>query len=86
MSPSNHLARVFLCNSMRMQVRSEACVTEIAFACGFNDSNYFSSRFHKALGFTPAHPPGRFRKRRARWRHAPCKDGHVGSSLVAFLS
>jgi AraC family L-rhamnose operon regulatory protein RhaS len=28
-------------------------VTEIAFACGFNDSNYFTSRFHREIGMTP---------------------------------
>lgn len=29
-------------------------ILEIAFLCGFNDSNYFSARFHKAYGITPS--------------------------------
>ena len=28
-------------------------ITDVAFACGFNDSNYFSSVFKKAKGITP---------------------------------
>lgn len=28
-------------------------VSEIAFACGFNDSNYFSTKFRKIYGMTP---------------------------------
>ena len=28
-------------------------VTEVAYACGFNDSNYFSFKFKKAYGMTP---------------------------------
>lgn len=28
-------------------------VTEVAYACGFNDSNYFSYKFKKAYGMTP---------------------------------
>lgn len=62
MAPASYLGRVRLCNAMRMLSGSAASVTEIAFACGFNDSNYFSSRFHKALGITP----GQYRKRMRR--------------------
>lgn len=29
-------------------------ISEIAFACGFNDSNYFSDKFRKAYGVTPS--------------------------------
>lgn len=29
-------------------------VTEVAYACGFNDSNYFSYKFRKAYGMTPS--------------------------------
>jgi AraC-like DNA-binding protein len=31
----------------------DVTVTQVAFACGFNDSNYFSSVFKKAKGITP---------------------------------
>ncbi len=29
-------------------------ITEVAYACGFNDSNYFSYKFKKAFGVTPS--------------------------------
>ncbi len=31
----------------------EISLSEVAFACGFNDSNYFSYRFKKAYGVSP---------------------------------
>lgn len=47
-------------NSLRLQraefmLRNEdgKSVSEVAFACGFNDSNYFSYRFKKAYGVSP---------------------------------
>ena len=30
-------------------------VSDVAFACGFNDSNYFSTRFKKVYGVSPSH-------------------------------
>ncbi len=53
LAPAAYLGRVRLCNAMRMLARSEQSVTDIAFACGFNDSNYFSSRFHREFGCSP---------------------------------
>lgn len=53
MSPNNYLTRIRLCHAMRLLRESEKTITEIAFACGFNDSNYFSSRFHRETGMTP---------------------------------
>ena len=47
-------------NNLRLQraefmLRNEdgKSVSEVAFACGFNDSNYFSYRFKKAYGVSP---------------------------------
>ena len=47
-------------NSLRLRqaefmLRNEdgKSVSEVAFACGFNDSNYFSYRFKKAYGVSP---------------------------------
>jgi len=40
-------------SAMRMLKETDKTVTEIAFACGFNDSNYFTSRFHREIGMTP---------------------------------
>ncbi len=52
--PAGYLIRSRLCAAMRLLASSQRSVTDIAFACGFNDSNYFSTRFHKALGLSPA--------------------------------
>lgn len=47
-------------NMMRLQradfmLRHEEgrSISEVAYACGFNDSNYFSSRFKRAFGYAP---------------------------------
>lgn len=53
LSPNNYLGRVRLCHAMRLLANTKDSVTDIAFACGFNDSNYFSSRFHQEIGLTP---------------------------------
>ena len=53
MPPNSYLLRVRLCRAMRMLKETALTVTEIAFACGFNDSNYFTSRFHREMGTTP---------------------------------
>ncbi|MGC3964541.1 MAG: helix-turn-helix domain-containing protein [Rhodocyclaceae bacterium] len=53
LAPAGYLGRVRLCSAMRMLARGEQSVTDIAFACGFNDSNYFSSRFHREFGCSP---------------------------------
>lgn len=53
MSPNAYLLRLRLCRAMRMLKETDKTVTEIAFACGFNDSNYFTSRFHREIGMTP---------------------------------
>lgn len=36
-----------------LRERPELSVTEIAFLCGFNDSNYFSDKFKKHFGVSP---------------------------------
>ena len=62
MSPNNYLLRLRLCRAMNMLRDTGMPVTEIAYACGFNDSNYFTSRFHREVGTSPlkyrrgAHP------------------------------
>lgn len=53
MSPNNYLIRIRLCHAMRLLRETDQTVTDIAFACGFNDSNYFTSRFHREVGTTP---------------------------------
>lgn len=53
MPPNNYLNRIRLCHAMRLLRETDKTVTEIAFACGFNDSNYFTARFHREVGTTP---------------------------------
>ena len=36
-----------------LREREDMSVTEIAFSCGFNDSNYFSDRFKREFGISP---------------------------------
>lgn len=63
LSPNNFLGRMRLCHAMRQLTNGKDSVTDIAFACGFNDSNYFSSRFHQEIGVTPM----QFRKQKAAY-------------------
>ena len=53
LAPNQYLARIRLCHASYLLSHSSAAVTDIAFSCGFNDSNYFSSRFHKAFDMSP---------------------------------
>ena len=39
--------------AQRLLLNTSASVCEIAFSCGFNDSNYFSNSFKKITGITP---------------------------------
>jgi AraC-like DNA-binding protein len=52
-SPHNYLVRLRLGHAMRALRASTDSVTDIAFASGFNDSNYFSYTFRKMTGLTP---------------------------------
>jgi len=52
-SPHNYLVRLRLGIAMRALRTSEDSVTDIAFASGFNDSNYFSYSFRKLTGLAP---------------------------------
>lgn len=52
-SPHNYLVRLRLGIAMRALRTSDDSVTDIAFASGFNDSNYFSYSFRKLTGLAP---------------------------------
>ena len=51
-SPHNYLVRLRLGHAMRL-LRLRGNITEVAFASGFNDSNYFSYTFRKLTGVSP---------------------------------
>ena len=52
-SPMMYLLNVRLVCACDMLRSSDKSITEIAFDCGFTDSNYFSMKFHRHLGMTP---------------------------------
>ncbi len=54
MAPMEYLKKVRLQKAATMLLTTNANVTEVAFACGFNDSNYFSSLYHKEFGMSPS--------------------------------
>ncbi|MBE6635009.1 MAG: helix-turn-helix domain-containing protein [Ruminococcaceae bacterium] len=50
---SEYITLVRIKNAERMLDSTECSVTDIAFACGFNDSSYFTSTFKRIMGKTP---------------------------------
>jgi AraC family L-rhamnose operon transcriptional activator RhaR len=52
-TPHNYLVRLRLGHAMRALRAGDACVTDVAFDSGFNDSNYFSFAFKKLTGLSP---------------------------------
>ena len=52
-SPVDHVIRVRVSRACQLLQRPETRITEVAFQCGFNDSNYFSRQFRKVTGLTP---------------------------------
>jgi AraC-like DNA-binding protein/quercetin dioxygenase-like cupin family protein len=53
-APMEYLKKVRLQKAAAMLLTTNANVTEVAFACGFNDSNYFSTLYHKEFGISPS--------------------------------
>ncbi len=51
--PLDHVIRVRIGRARELLRRRGARVTETAFACGFNDGNYFSRQFRKVTGMGP---------------------------------
>lgn len=60
-SPMAHLKRVRLQKSCDMLSGTDQTVTEIALACGFQTSSYFTYVFRNELGETPVGYPSRLR-------------------------
>ncbi|MBQ6470411.1 MAG: helix-turn-helix domain-containing protein [Victivallales bacterium] len=51
--PMRYLLNVRLANACRLLRGGDRSVTDIGFACGFRDSNYFSVCFHRQFGCSP---------------------------------
>lgn len=54
-SPMDYVLRARVRKAVRLMEDhgSHRSVTEVAFACGFNDSNYFSRQFRRITGQSP---------------------------------
>ena len=60
-TPSDQLCRIRLAHAARLlREQAQLSITEVAFAVGFNSSQYFATRFRKQFGTTP----GAFRDKR----------------------
>jgi AraC-like DNA-binding protein/mannose-6-phosphate isomerase-like protein (cupin superfamily) len=70
-TPHAYLVQLRLSAAMRALRTTEDSVTDIAFACGFHDSNYFSSCFSKMTGCSPS-----------EYRRAARRAAEDGGSLI----
>ena len=52
--PMHYLQRLRLEHATRLLSLTDKSVSEVAFASGFNDSNYFSDKFKKTYGISPS--------------------------------
>jgi len=50
---NEYLSIIRLRNAENLLKKSSSSISEIAFSCGFNDSNYFSLKFKKEYGVSP---------------------------------
>jgi len=51
--PLEHVIRVRIARARELLQRPDLRITEVAFECGFNDSNYFSRQFKAIAGMPP---------------------------------
>ena len=61
-TPLNYLTSIRLNAAGNLLVNTDLSISEIAFSCGFHDSNYFGMRFLKMFKMTPSE----FRKKKHR--------------------
>lgn len=57
-SPIQYITKRRLKEAQNLLITTDLTVTEIAFHCGYNNSNYFQSVFNNFVGM----PPGKYRK------------------------
>ena len=50
---SEYVTLVRIKNAERMLAEKKLSITDVAFACGFNDCSYFAATFKKLMGVTP---------------------------------
>ena len=53
-SPQEYLSDLRLNAASYLLAHTDRSISEIAFSCGFHDSNYFSKRFHKFYKISPS--------------------------------
>lgn len=53
MAPSKRLLELRIRHACRLLLDRQMNVTEVAYACGFRDSNYFTRQFQQLVGCTP---------------------------------
>ncbi len=61
-SPIEHVIRVRVLKASEWLRQGDVRVTEAAFKCGFNDSNYFSRQFRQVMGVSPREYRARHRR------------------------
>ena len=57
-SPMQYVIRQRIKEAQNLLISTDLTITEIAFHCGYNNSNYFQSVFNNIVGM----PPGKYRK------------------------
>lgn len=62
-APLAYLLRLRIMKAVHLLEMSDKNITEIAFACGFSDSNYFSRQFKQILGLSPKAFKSKFDRR-----------------------
>lgn len=55
-----YLVKIRIQNAARMLTKTDMKITDIAYVCGFNDSNYFGDAFTKMMNMSPS----RYRKQK----------------------
>jgi len=53
-SPGNYLLHFRIQKAKSLLYNYKLSIAEVAYQCGFNDSNYFSRQFHRIIGVTPS--------------------------------
>lgn len=51
--PLQYITRLRMHNAQELLINTQLPVTEIAYRCGYSDSNYFSKLFQREVGFSP---------------------------------